>query len=497
MANTMASSVFSVTAPALGVRTPSPGSSLAPPLAAPCSMGSHTVGSEKTPVVPSLSFARNAQGTPLRSRRRDTISNKRMGARAALDINPSTVPSPPASPRRSKKSLSKSKSSGSLNEDGNVFLRNQPEHENHDPAGQRNLSTVAVILGGGSCNSTSYPLTLQRAKPAVPLGANYRLIDVPISNCINSGVNRMFVLTQFNSLSLNRHLAQAYPPRLIGNWSTQSMVDVLAATQRPWSKEWYKGSADAVRNHLGEITANVERVPDEAPSEYLILSGEHLYRMNYQDLIEQHRASGADVTIGAIRVKADNPALLGRDGAGLGIMKLNEAGKIMDFVEKPKGEKLDELAYQSVGTSEGYPYVASMGIYVFSAKALKNLLWDNPQSNDFGSDIIPAALKSGYNMHARIFTGFWRDISTLRMFYDVNMKLARTPSPFNFYDRKAPIYTVSRNMPPTKLCGACVIEDTLLGEGCYIDNSIVRNSIVGSGTHLGKGYGKRTAWCCF
>jgi glucose-1-phosphate adenylyltransferase len=365
-----------------------------------------------------------------------------------------------------------------------------------DPCGR----CAAVILGGGVANPTTYPLSKFRAKPAVPLGANYRLIDVPISNCINSGLNNIYVLTQFNSMSLNRHIAQAYPIRE----QSKLRVDVLAAMQTPGHMGWTTGSADAVRQHLRELTSDA--LPHAQAEEFLVLAGEHLYRMDYGELLERHHASGADITISAVPVAENNPALLGIDGAGLGLLRLDGEGRVLSFVEKPSQAQIEELkgacevtaGHAMHSPNPDKPLIANMGIYVFSRRALESLLegrdiegrrdslWETSMM-DFGRDVLPHAVKEGYKVYASVFNGYWRDVSTMRAFLETNLELARNPAPFSLHDRDAPMYTVSRNLPPTKLVGDCTLDQVLVGEGCFLTDSRITNSVLGSGSIIRKG----------
>ena len=326
---------------------------------------------------------------------------------------------------------------------------------------------LAIILGGGA-GTRLYPLTKLRAKPAVPLGAKYRLIDIPISNCINSEIQRIYVLTQFNSASLNRHIARTY--HLAGAAFSPGFVEVLAAQQTPTASSWFEGTADAVRKYLwlfAECDAD----------QYLILSGDHLYRMNYADFICRHRESEADITISVVPVDEQR-------ASDFGLMNIDRQGRVIAFSEKPKG---DALARMQVDTTilglpheeaQRSPYIASMGIYVFEKQVLHDLLTQAPERTDFGKEILPAALRT-HNVHAYLFNDYWEDIGTIESFYHANLALTAQPDPpFSFYDEMAPIYTRSRYLPPTKLLDANVAE-SMLGEGCILKECTVRRSVIG------------------
>ena len=326
---------------------------------------------------------------------------------------------------------------------------------------------LAIILGGG-VGTRLYPLTKLRAKPAVPLGAKYRLIDVPISNCINSEIQRIYVLTQFNSASLNRHIARTYAGLAAG--FSQGFVEVLAAQQTPENPNWFEGTADAVRKYL-RLFAEWE------VDQYLILSGDHLYRMNYRDFVERHRETRADITLSVVPV-AESRA------SDFGLMKIDRSGRVQAFSEKPKGEALKAMAVNtamlglSAEEAKRLPYIASMGIYVFNKQVLLDLLTQAPEQTDFGKEVIPAAAKD-HRVFAYLFNDYWEDIGTIESFYEANLALTEQPDPpFSFYDEKAPIYTHSRYLPPTKLLDSRIIE-SMLGEGCILKECTVRRSVVG------------------
>jgi len=326
---------------------------------------------------------------------------------------------------------------------------------------------VAIILGGGA-GTRLYPLTKLRAKPAVPLGAKYRLIDIPISNCINSEISRIYVLTQFNSASLNRHIARTYA--WAGAGFSPGFVEVLAAQQTLDSPSWFEGTADAVRKYLGLF---LEWDVDQ----YLILAGDHLYRMNYADFLQRHRATKADITLGVVPVDA-------RRASDFGLMRIDPQGRVRSFSEKPQGEALHAMQVDttvlglSAAQAQAAPYIASMGIYVFDKQVLHALLTQAPAHTDFGKDILPPAA-SEHNVQAYLFQDYWEDIGTIEAFYHANLALTVQPEPpFSFYDEQAPIYTRSRYLPPTKLLDAHVIE-SMLGEGCILKECTVQRSVIG------------------
>jgi glucose-1-phosphate adenylyltransferase len=326
---------------------------------------------------------------------------------------------------------------------------------------------LAIILGGGA-GTRLYPLTKLRAKPAVPLGAKYRLIDIPISNCINSEIQRIYVLTQFNSASLNRHIARTYA--LAGAGFSPGFVEVLAAQQTLDSPSWFEGTADAVRKYLGLFA-------EWDVDQYLILAGDHLYRMNYADFIYRHRETKADITIGVVPVD-------GQRASDFGLMRLDHHGRVRSFSEKPTGEALHAMQVDttllglSTAEAQAAPYIASMGIYVFDKQVLHDLLTQAPARTDFGKDILPPAA-SAHNVQAYLFQDYWEDIGTIDAFYHANLALTAQPvPPFSFYDEQAPIYTRSRHLPPTKLLDAHVIE-SMLGEGCILKECTVQRSVIG------------------
>jgi glucose-1-phosphate adenylyltransferase len=333
-----------------------------------------------------------------------------------------------------------------------------------------NNEVLALILGGGQ-GSRLFPLTQHRSKPAVPIGGKYRLIDIPVSNCLHADMRRIFVLTQFNSASLNRHISQTYRMDLF----SQGFVEILAAEQTPDNPNWFQGTADAVRQaarHFVRYEADY----------YLILAGDHLYRMNYCELIDAHIDSKADITLAAQPVTID-------DASGMGIVRFDRSGKIVAFEEKPKRERLMEIG-QSIphgstfsGHTADKPFVASMGIYVFSRDVLLEVL--EQDATDFGREIIPAALDR-YLVHSYMHRGYWADVGTVDSFYDANIMLTRPGSPFRFYDPRRPIYTHPRFLPGSRLSD-CAVRDVIIAEGCYLDHCRVEDSIVGIRTEIQSG----------
>lgn len=328
----------------------------------------------------------------------------------------------------------------------------------------QNDNVIAVILGGGA-GSRLFPLTMERSKPAVPLGGKYRLIDVPVSNCINSGITHIYVLTQYNSASLNRHISQTYR---FSNFSS-GFVEILAAEQRKDSPDWFQGTADAVR----QIIPHLKHWRIKS---LLILSGDHLYRMNYREFLHRHRSTQADVTVSVIPATAD-------DAPGFGILKTDDGGRITQFREKPVGTDLEAMRVNTAefGLSpveaERRPFLASMGIYVFNYEYLVDLLNKNETAMDFGGEIIPMSIEKS-NVQAHIFDGYWEDIGTIRAFYEANLDLASPLPKFNFFDTRAPIYSRSRYLPPSKIQG-CDIDNSMISEGCILSGVTVKNSIIG------------------
>jgi glucose-1-phosphate adenylyltransferase len=324
---------------------------------------------------------------------------------------------------------------------------------------------LSIILGGGA-GTRLYPLTRERAKPAVPLGGKYRLIDIPISNCLNSGLNRIFVLTQYLSASLNRHISWTY--NNLGIFS-RGWVQILAAEQAPGLSmvdSWYQGTADAVRKQMIEIeSAGCEQV--------LILSGDHLYRMDYNPFLTFHRQSQADVTIAVQPVGTEQ-------APRLGLLAADEKGEIVDFAEKPS----DPVRLQEMISCDDpqKPYLASMGIYIFDLSVLRELL-NGCSDPDFGLHIIPQAIER-YKVCAHTFEGFWADIGTIRSFYEVNLMLAQPGMPFSFYDEQYPIFTHPRFLPPVRI-DDCVLEHALISEGSQLCEARIAESVIGVRSVIG------------
>src|SRR6476659_6708235 len=336
-----------------------------------------------------------------------------------------------------------------------------------------NSRLLAVILGGGAGNRL-FPLTQQRSKPAVPLGGKYRLVDIALSNCINSDILRTFVLTQYNSASLNRHIAQTYRFSQFSN----GFVEILAAEQTPESPHWYQGTADAVRQVLPHIR-------DWGIDTLLILSGDHLYRMDYRQFLQRHHESNADVTVSVIPCEA-------RAASEFGLLKTDEHGRIVEFKEKPKGDDL--LSMQVDTTTLGLdpneaqrrPFLASMGIYVFKYDRLEHLLNEgDPSWMDFGKEVIPAAIAGG-PVQAYMFDGYWEDIGTIGAFYRANLDLTSKIPKFNLFDAEAPVYTRARYLPPSKV-EETEINDSIISDGCIINGAKVTNCVIGLRSRISKG----------
>lgn len=333
-------------------------------------------------------------------------------------------------------------------------------------------NVLAIIMGGGQ-GSRLFPLTHKRSKPAVPLAGKYRIVDIPISNCINSGIRQMYVLTQFNSESLNRHVTSGYKFDHFG----ENFVHVLAAQQTPGDDNWYQGTADAVRQNLSYFL--------ERPYQYfLILSGDQLYRMDFRKMLSEHQKTGADVTIATTPVPRE-PA------RAFGLMDTDADSRITRFVEKPGGddEALDKLVMPAeLLKSVDLPldeerFQASMGIYLFNRKVLEDALKNDSQ--DFGKHIIPGIIKEK-NVYSHIFTGYWEDIGTIASYYEANLECTKIVPKFNFFDSHNPIYTRSRLLPASKINNAR-IEEALLSDGCIITDATIRRSIIGVRSVIEKG----------
>ena len=330
------------------------------------------------------------------------------------------------------------------------------------------IKMISIILGGGA-GTRLYPLTADRSKPAVPIGGKYRLIDIPISNCLNSGVRRMFVLTQYNSASLNAHITNTYHFDAFSS----GFVNVLAAEQTPTSSEWYQGTADAVRQSMHHV--------DTHDYDYvLILSGDQLYQMDFEELVKSHIAQKADITLATIPVVA-------REASAFGIMKVEADGNIDSFVEKPPQKELKN--WQSEVPAEyadqGKLYLASMGIYVFSKAALKKLFSDHPDDTDFGKEFIPKAITSpDYKVVSYAFDHYWSDIGTVRSFFEENIALTDSIPDFNLFDNHKVIYTRGRMLAPSKVFGTRLFK-AVLSEGCIIHAEKIERSLIGIRSRIG------------
>jgi glucose-1-phosphate adenylyltransferase len=334
-----------------------------------------------------------------------------------------------------------------------------------------NTEVLAIILGGGQ-GSRLFPLTQLRSKPAVPIGGQYRLIDIPISNCLHADIRRIFVLTQFNSASLNRHVGQTYRMDLFN----QGFVEILAAEQTPDNPNWYQGTADAVRQAARHVSRH-------DADYYLVLAGDQLYRMNYADLIETHVDRQADITIAVQPVTPD-------DATQMGIFRFDHEGQIVAFEEKPNAARLTEIG-QSIpwgatftGHSLDKPFVASMGIYLFSRDVLLEVI-KNDNHTDFGRGVIPHAL-GRYHVNAHLFRGYWADVGTVASFYDANIMLAQPNPPFSFYDSRCPIYTHPRFLPGSRLVN-CTVRDGIICDGCELDQCTIEQSVIGIRTRVQPG----------
>ena len=331
-----------------------------------------------------------------------------------------------------------------------------------------NEKTLAIIMGGGA-GSRLFPLTKERSKPAVPLAGKYRVVDIPISNCINAGLRRIYVLTQFNSASLHRHISASYK---FDNFS-RSFVEILAAQQTPTATSWYQGTADAVRQNLRDFL--------QQPYEYfVILSGDQLYRMDFRDVLKQHIESEAELTIATIPVQREA-------ASGFGIMHTDASQRITHFVEKPKdpavldGLRIPAELLPTLGLPEGAElYQASMGIYVFNRSALIKAL-DNDHV-DFGKHVIPEMIRS-HRVRAYIFQGYWEDIGTIRSFFDANLNLTNPVPEFSFFDAGAAVYTHARFLPGSKINGATV-RNAIISDGCIIDGAVIERSVIGVRSYI-------------
>jgi glucose-1-phosphate adenylyltransferase len=335
------------------------------------------------------------------------------------------------------------------------------------------MRDVLVIILGGGQGSRLFPLTHMRSKPAVPIGGKYRLIDIPISNCLHGDLRRIFVLTQFNSASLNRHIAQTYRLDLF----SAGFVDIIAAEQTPENANWFQGTADAVRRAARHFEGYDAKY-------YLILAGDHLYRMDFGQLVRAHIETRADITIAAQPVlPAEAPAM--------GIFRFDPDGQITGFEEKPNAQRLGEIG-SSVPEGATFmtpdtdrPFVASLGIYVFSREVLLRVLEQQAAHLDFGREVIPAALPN-YRVRPWIFRDYWADVGTIASFYEANIQLTPRGAPFRFYDASRPIYTRPRFLSASRF-SECQVRDVMIAEGCFLDSCRVEESIVGIRTRIDRG----------
>jgi glucose-1-phosphate adenylyltransferase len=323
---------------------------------------------------------------------------------------------------------------------------------------------IGVILSGGQ-GQRLFPLTKFRSKPAVPLGGKYRLIDIPVSNCLNSHINMVFVLTQFNSASLNKHIVQTYKFDMFNG----GFVDILAAEQTPDNPNWFQGTADAVRQSIKHL------LPYTDAKYIIVLSGDQLYQMDLRRVIRFHIEQKADITVAAVPVSAES-------ATSLGLMKVQENGRTVVWKEKPRAEELPEI--RSTNRADGRDYLASMGIYVFQKQLLVDLLTEST-AVDFGKELIPQAIHNR-RVYAFIFDGYWEDIGTIQAFYEANLALTSTSPKFNFYDVNMPVYTHPRNLPGSKL-NNCDIHQSIISEGCILNGADIKHSIIGVRSRIGGG----------
>ncbi|WP_035334154.1 glucose-1-phosphate adenylyltransferase [Dokdonia sp. PRO95] len=330
-----------------------------------------------------------------------------------------------------------------------------------------NKEVLAIILGGGQ-GSRLYPLTAQRSKPAVPIAGKYRLVDIPISNCLNSNIKRMFVLTQFNSASLNKHIKHTYQ----FSYFSDAFVDILAAEQTPENKGWFQGTADAVRQCLHHFKGY--------ESDYImILSGDQLYQMDFNEMLDAHKASGAEISIASLPVNA-------KDATSFGILKTKDDNMIDSFIEKPAAELLPEWESEvsPAMKSEGKHYLASMGIYIFNKDLLINLL-EGTDTMDFGKEIIPQSIEN-HKVLSYAYEGYWTDIGNIDSFFEANIDLTSDIPKFNLFNKGQSILTRPRVLPPTKISGT-TLEKSIVAEGSIVHGSRIANSVIGIRSRIGKG----------
>ncbi len=333
---------------------------------------------------------------------------------------------------------------------------------------EKSIKMVSLILGGGQGSRLS-PLTKDRSKPAVPIAGKYRLIDIPISNCLHSGVRRMFVLTQFNSASLNQHIKNTY------NFDhfSRGFVDILAAEQTPDNANWFQGTADAVRQSLRHMNTH--------DHDYiLILSGDQLYQMDFLEMAKEHIMKGAELTIATIPVNA-------KDATEFGIMKVDKKGMIESFIEKPKAELLPDWIspVPKAEQKAGKKYLASMGIYIFNRATMQRLLDERPDATDFGKEIIPAAIKSGLPVASYLYNGYWTDIGNISSFFEANLELTDAIPKFDLFDSEKMIYTRTRLLPPSKYFGT-LIKKTIVAEGVVSHAKSLERCVIGIRSRIGE-----------
>lgn len=328
-------------------------------------------------------------------------------------------------------------------------------------------NVISIVLGGGR-GTRLFPLTYSRSKPAVPIAGKYRLVDIPISNCLNSGYNKILVLTQFNSASLNSHIKNSYHFDIF----SKGFVDILAAEQNAENDKWYQGTADAVRQSMKHL----EKYEYE---QILILSGDQLYQMDFREMMNFHMEHGGDITIATIPVNA-------KDATGFGILKSEDDGTITSFIEKPAADVLGEWKSEvsEKNKNEGKEYLASMGIYIFNKGVLKKI-FDEDNGDDFGKELIPNAIERGYKTLSFQYSGYWTDIGTIESFYEANIDLCQDFPKFNLFST-SPIYTRARMLPPSKINGSYVSK-AVFGEGCIILADKIENSVIGNRTRIDKG----------
>ncbi len=329
---------------------------------------------------------------------------------------------------------------------------------------------MGIVLSGGQGQRLS-PLTRFRSKPAVPLAGKYRIIDIPISNCLNSGINKIFVLTQFNSASLNKHIVQTYKFDMF----TGGFVDILAAEQTPDNSNWFQGTADAVRQSIKHFA------PYNDVEYIIILSGDQLYQMDFREMLEFHVESEAEITVGAFPVTADS-------ASSLGIMKIERQGRVLEFREKPRPAELHDMRCQVPeclhALDGGRDFLANMGIYIFRKQFLIDLLTES-NAVDFGKEVFPEAIHR-HRVYAYVFDGYWTDIGTIRSFYEANLGLTGGLPQFNFYSPHMPVYTHPRNLPGSKL-NNCNVHQSVIADGCILNGADIKHSIIGVRSRIGGG----------